>query len=175
MTYDFLIRRVDGEDMDGEFSSFGCSDPNDWTPADDYDHDDPTVYEICRVVPIKRRTFGLGHFCWNCQGEGEIEHPCPVDTDGDGDCAACSKRPDAHNTSCTVCSGTGDGEDSTEPVDVPQPDEVRHVEEAFCGALVGVLDIDKVGEVLDLYRKIRDGKQPLPDGWFSSPTAPGGN
>lgn len=42
--------------------------------------------------------------CPHCHGE-EVE-PCPIDTDGDGNCASCARNPEFHGR-CRFCKGDG--------------------------------------------------------------------
>lgn len=56
----FAIRRTDGEPIWGELSWMSADHTDDWTVAEESDHDDPVEYELVRMVvePIARRTFG---------------------------------------------------------------------------------------------------------------------
>lgn len=56
----YAIRLTAGDEIYGEFAWMGCRGPDDWTVAEDSDHDQPTEYEIVQmiVVPIAKRTFG---------------------------------------------------------------------------------------------------------------------
>ena len=56
----YAIRLTDGELIYGEFGWMACNGPDDWTVAEESDHDQPTEYEIVRMVvePVARRSFG---------------------------------------------------------------------------------------------------------------------
>ncbi len=57
----YAIRMADGELIYGEFSWMACDGPDDWTVAEESDHDHPQEYEIVlmQVESIARRTFGV--------------------------------------------------------------------------------------------------------------------
>lgn len=56
----YAIRLTDGELIYGEFTWMAADHRDDWTVAEESDHDEPTEYEIVEMIvrPIARRTFG---------------------------------------------------------------------------------------------------------------------
>ncbi len=56
----FAIRLTDGELIYGEFGWVSCDGPNDWTVAEESDHDEATEYEIVEMTvrSVAKRTFG---------------------------------------------------------------------------------------------------------------------
>ena len=75
-------------------------------PVEFDDLDDPVTVKRQRwrlvdedTVIFRPRT----ELCPQCHGEEVI--PCPADTDGDGDCAFCSKPGNEHI--CPTCKGDG--------------------------------------------------------------------
>lgn len=56
----YAIALTDGEFIYGEYQWMGADGPDDWTVAEEGDHDEPTEYVLIRMVPevVNRRTFG---------------------------------------------------------------------------------------------------------------------
>ena len=68
----YIIRRVDGGEMYGEFAFMRCEGIDDWTAAREHEHDDDTDYEILACYPRSRRRFYGSELCPDCVGEGTV-------------------------------------------------------------------------------------------------------
>lgn len=82
----FAIRLTDGDLIYGDYAWMTADGPDDWTVAEDADHDRAVEYEIVEMTvrPVARKTFGLLR-CDVC------DEPS-AELDDDGRCSACVSR-----------------------------------------------------------------------------------